>query len=86
VTNVRRGAVAILFFKVSDNSGSASVDGGIYRGAKELKHLGPKTFRNGRYRFTWRATKKVEHVGFCLTAKDRSGNSSGKKCAVVSVN
>jgi hypothetical protein len=83
---VKRGALAILFFKVSDDSGSARVEGGVYRRARELKHLGPKTFRNGRYRFTWRATRKVEHVSFCLTARDGSGNTSGKKCAVVSVN
>ena len=82
---MRRKAVAILFFKLSDNSGSASVDGGVYRRGKELKHFGPKTFRNGRYRFTWRAPGKIEHVRFCLSARDRAGNQSGRRCALVSV-
>ena len=84
-TNVRRKAGAMLFFTLSDNSGGASVDGGVYRRGKELKHFGPKTFRNGRYRFTWRASGKIEHVRFCLSARDRAGNQSGRRCALVSV-
>jgi FG-GAP repeat len=86
VTNVKRSAVALLFFRVSDNSGSASVEGGVYRQGNELKHLGPKKFRNGRYRFTWPSTSRPEHVRFCLTARDAAGNTSGKKCAAISVN
>ena len=68
-----------------DLQGGASVDGGVYRRGKELKHFGPKTFRNGRYRFTWRASGKIEHVRFCLSARDRAGNQSGRRCALVSV-
>ena len=83
---MKRSGVAILFFKVSDNSGSATVEGGVYRQANELKHLGPTRFRNGRYRFTWRATSRPEHLQFCLRARDAAGNMSGKKCAAVSVN
>jgi hypothetical protein len=86
VTNVRRHGVAILFFKVTDNSGSASVSGGVYRGSRPLKRFAPKRFRNGRYHFNWRATGRVEHLRFCLRAQDAAGNKSLRRCAAISVN
>ncbi len=83
---MKRNAVAILFFRVSDNSGSATVSGGIYRAGNQLKGFAPKTFRSGRYRYNWRAGSRVEHLSFCLLAQDAAGNRSTRRCAVVSVN
>jgi len=33
----------------------------------------------------WRAPANAQKLTFCLTARDGAGNSSGKKCAAISV-
>jgi subtilisin family serine protease len=84
-TSVKRKEIAILYFRVFDNNGSAIADGGVYRGRKQLEHFGPKTYRNGRHGFRWRAGPKAGRARFCLKARDASGNRSKQSCAVVHV-
>jgi hypothetical protein len=83
---LEHGTSRRLRFTVSDDSGRASVVAGIFRKSKRLRKWGPDMLDSGAYYVNWTAPAKAQKLSFCLTAVDGSGNSSGKKCAVVSVN
>jgi len=82
---VRRSKTVKLRFDVSDDSGSASVVLGVFRGQKQLKHWGPEDVDNGNYFVSWKAPAKAQALDFCAVAEDASSNRSSTACARVKV-
>jgi len=78
-------ATAKLRFTLRDNSGSAQVIGGVYRGSKPVKRFPSQELANGTWFFTWRAPATRGALAFCLAAVDAAGNESNVACAPVRV-
>jgi hypothetical protein len=84
-TKVKRKKVAKLRFEVSDNSGKAVVEGGVYKGTKKLQGFVSNEVASGHYFVSWRAPAKAQKLSFCVLGKDAAGNESDQACAQIKV-
>lgn len=83
--NGQAGQTLKLTFRVSDNSGSAAVTAGVFRGKQLLtRHRYPLQPLNGRYFMNWRPATAGSYM-FCVLAEDAAANQSKLSCAAVTV-
>jgi hypothetical protein len=79
----RHGRVMRLLFGVNDNSGEAAEALTIARGNRTIGRIsiGFSQVDGSVYYVRWRAPRKKGALRFCLRARDRAGNVSGRSCA-----
>jgi hypothetical protein len=75
-----------LLFRVSDNSGRASIRVRIFRGPRQIGSVtGRGPAANDVYYVRWRAPKRGGLLTFCASAWDARGNTSARSCARLRV-
>jgi hypothetical protein len=87
----KRGEVARLRYRVTDNSGKSREWATVYRGRKRLARVRGPLDQADRgvlfYFLRWRvpATLAPGKLRFCVTAQDQTGNRSKPSCAPLRV-
>jgi hypothetical protein len=82
---VKRKKAVRLNFRVTDDSGSASLRASLSRRLVTVRHWGPDELANGTHSLLWTAPKTAQKLSFCVFARDTAGNESSRSCATVKV-